>query len=198
MKRLGRQGFTLIEVIVVAAIIAILAGILVPMIFNQIDESKKARALADTKSLQTALMMFQKDTGIFPYNVAPNAPNVTMLVTGDPALLAGDAGQLSALGYDPSTQQNIKDHLMDAATAKVIYADKKWNGPYLTSLPVDPWNKPYMIPVGLLNPSFQDPNNPGQPYTGPVWILSAGPDGVFDTNINKNAAAGDDIGTRIR
>ena len=58
----GNRGFTLIEVIVVAAIIAILAGILVPMIFNQIDEAKKTRAQADCKTISTAILMFRKDT----------------------------------------------------------------------------------------------------------------------------------------
>ncbi|MBL0226806.1 MAG: hypothetical protein IPQ16_14920 [Geobacteraceae bacterium] len=52
----------MIEVIVVAAIIAILAGILAPMIFNQIDEAKKTRALADCKTISNAVMLFRKET----------------------------------------------------------------------------------------------------------------------------------------
>ena len=62
----GQRGFTLIEVIVVASIIAILAGILVPMIFNQIDEAKIARAQADCKSISTAILLFRKDLGKWP------------------------------------------------------------------------------------------------------------------------------------
>jgi prepilin-type N-terminal cleavage/methylation domain-containing protein len=64
---IGNRGFTLIEVIVVAAIIAILAGILVPMIFNQIDEAKLTRAEGDCKTISTAILMFRKETGKWPY-----------------------------------------------------------------------------------------------------------------------------------
>ena len=66
MKLKGNAGFTLIEVIVVAGIIAILAGILVPMILKEIDESRITRAAADTKSISTAMMVFKKDTAQWP------------------------------------------------------------------------------------------------------------------------------------
>ena len=64
--RLNRKGFTLIEVIVVAAIIAILAGILVPMIFNQIDEAKKTKAVGEVKTLQQTVATIRTNTLRWP------------------------------------------------------------------------------------------------------------------------------------
>lgn len=191
----NQKGFTLIEVIVVAGIIAILAGVLVPMIFNQIDEAKKTRALADTKSIQSALIAFKKDVGVWPYNsgaFGSNTSDVTLLATINPAeISAGDMTQIGALKYDTSKIQNIKDHLTDAAVATAIYGDK-WKGPYLADIPLDPWGKPYIIPVSLLVPTTP-------PYSGPIWIFSAGPNGVFDTDIDVSSQSGsDDIGVRIQ
>src|SRR3990172_4016230 len=95
MKVRNEKGFTLIEVIVVAGIIAILAGILVPMIFKEIDESRITRASADTKSISTALIVFRKDTGAWPVMDGSCNPSVTLL-TG-----AGNLDpNLAALGYD--------------------------------------------------------------------------------------------------
>jgi general secretion pathway protein G len=201
MRYKDQKGFTLIEVIVVAGIIAILAGVLVPMIFNQIDESKKTRALADTKSIQSALIAFKKDVGVWPYRsgaFGSTADDVTMLVTGDPASMStDDITQLKALGYNDGKIQNIKDHLNDSATATAIYGSK-WKGPYLADIPKDPWGKVYIIPIGSLTPV--DQQNAGLPgYTGPVWIFSAGAGGVYDTDKTSEGIGGqDDQGVRIQ
>ena len=91
MQLKNRKGFTLIEVIVVAGIIAILAGILVPLIFKEIDESRITRATADIKSIATSMLVLKKDTGQWPVSSAC-ANNVTILNSSSgtlPALAAG-------------------------------------------------------------------------------------------------------------
>lgn len=50
-SKLRTEGFTLIEVIVVIAVVAILAAILTPQIVKNISESKIARAKKDRKSV---------------------------------------------------------------------------------------------------------------------------------------------------
>ena len=62
----NEKGCTLIEVIVVAGIIAILAGILVPLILKEIDESRITRATADIKSISSAILILKKDTAQWP------------------------------------------------------------------------------------------------------------------------------------
>jgi len=192
----NNRGFTLIEVIVVAGIIAILAGILVPMIFNQIDESKKTRALGDIKSLSTAILSFKKDVGKWP---------VVDLTTGDQSanimVSAGNVPPLpakfTAVG---SGNEEFKSRLAADARNEAVFAaggiyNATWKGPYMPEITADPWGNAYVMNSGYL---FYTEADLVGATTAAVWLLSAGPNGTFETDTNSTALEGDDIGIRIR
>ena len=53
-------------------------------------------------------------------------------------------------------------------------------------MPTDAWGRCFLL------------NAEGWASGGPVWLLSAGPNGLFDTPPNALALGGDDIGDRLR
>lgn len=150
-----QNGFTLIEVIVVAGIIAILASILVPMILKEIDESRITKASADMKSIHSAMVVFKKDTGQWP--VMDNT--CTAAIT----LLRGDGdlpNDLVARGFDQTVESSFNDHL--PADTNGCYSN--WKGPYIARVTPDPWGNTYAT-------NAKEFSQPGSP----VWIISAGP-----------------------
>ena len=60
------RGFTLIEVLVVVAILAILAAIVVPQIMDRPDEAKRVAAKADIRALVQALKLYRLDNQRYP------------------------------------------------------------------------------------------------------------------------------------
>ena len=178
MKLIGRKGFTLIEVIVVAGIIAILAGILVPLIFKEINESRVTRAAADIRSISTAVMVFNKDTAKWPVMNADCTESVTLL-TGDGNLPAN----LAALGYDTGVTRSFNDHL--PVDTSGCYTN--WKGPYIARVSADAWGYSYVSNAS----SFAIQNSP-------VWIVSVGPNGQLETPSFSETLQGDDVGLRLK
>jgi len=60
------RGFTLIEVLVVVAILGILAAIVVPRIMDRPDEAKRVAAKADVAAIVQALKLYRLDNGAYP------------------------------------------------------------------------------------------------------------------------------------
>jgi general secretion pathway protein G len=60
------SGFTLIEVLVVVAILGILAAIVVPRIMDRPDEAKRVAAKADIGAIVQALKLYRLDNGMYP------------------------------------------------------------------------------------------------------------------------------------
>ncbi|MDX8409571.1 MAG: prepilin-type N-terminal cleavage/methylation domain-containing protein [Mariprofundales bacterium] len=61
-----QRGFTMIEMIGVLAVIAILASIVAPKIFDAIRDSKVNTFAANIQAVQTAVTSYYKDVGVFP------------------------------------------------------------------------------------------------------------------------------------
>ena len=59
-------GFSLIEILVVLAIMGILLSFIVPSVMNRPDEAKILRAKNDINVLESALLLYKLDQGDFP------------------------------------------------------------------------------------------------------------------------------------
>jgi general secretion pathway protein G len=60
------RGFTLIEVLVVIAILGILAALVVPRVMGRPDEARISAARQDINSLQQALKLYRLDNQSYP------------------------------------------------------------------------------------------------------------------------------------
>jgi prepilin-type N-terminal cleavage/methylation domain-containing protein len=202
----SQKGFTLIEVIVAIAVVAILAGMITPSIIKHMDDSKRARALNDCHVIGSAIGSFYKDLGRMPTMDAAGATSVTLLVgTGNiPTLAAGVTTWNSATTV--ATCDLLSNHLsanspksqtanMYPTTTSAPGSELVWRGPYQPSIPADPWGNRYAVNIGNMTSAYPV-----------VWVISPGPDGIIQTSFNPAAPAagttlnvtGDDIAFRIQ
>ncbi len=193
MRRRTEAGFTLIEVVVVVAVIAILAAVLTPYITKYIDDSRIAKARNEVQVIGGAMTNFYKDVGGWPnrnaagtvqatalYYTGPRTPATAAIFTVTPPVVP------PVVATWPGTVIPIDNSLLTNGTGSAYptIGDMQWRGPYTGgALPADPWGNPYVVNYAA---------------SGPIWVLSAGPNVKVQTAATDNVVRGDDIGFRVR
>lgn len=202
MKRINNsKGFTLIEAIVVIAVLSILAGALVPLAIKNIDDSKIAAAKADVKAIAAAITNLRYHTGKYPHlpDSGDYYTNHLYLIYSSKQFVQPTYGFSDTSGYtNMSRNEPLFNHLIQNKPGASNHYDN-WGGPYLASDKLDPWGRSYIVTVIGYAHCL---NNYGWPY---VWVISAGPDTRLDTSASvggSNGApdgqlAGDDVGLLI-
>lgn len=113
-----KKGFTLIELIVVIAIIGVLSAIVAPSAFRAIEKSKISKIALDFKNVKTAWLAFYGDTGKFPSEFEYQAIGIAR--TPHPGVI-----------------------LPDTDIARDVLGYQGWDGPYYSGNAVSPWAAPY-------------------------------------------------------
>ena len=102
------EGFSLIELLIVVAIIGIIAAIAVPQLMNAMDRGRQRRSMADMRNIATANGTMRVDTGAYALALADLSANGYMQVTpsndgwgtGYTYVTGVDTYTISSLGSD--------------------------------------------------------------------------------------------------
>ena len=196
------QGFTLIELAVVLAIISVLAAVLTPVVIGYVDQARVVRATADVKTLADAVRLFQRDTGRWPIYTSLSSAN-SDTAAADMLIGTGSSATLGSTWSSLTTTADLFTHLntntlgistgaqVGNAIGRVAY-----RGPYLGTLETDPWGNRYIVTAKNLKTS-------GATSSYWAFVISAGQNGTMDTsptqaNTTAFAVSGDDVVALIK
>ncbi len=195
-----KKGFTLIEVVVVLAVVSILSAILVPVILKNIEDARISRAKSDTKAISEAMLKARKDMGFWP--VLDRNSNPTSLLIGttpDPVLSAVPQSSTGVSSWSRTPAETIWWELVNSSNSYTKIDPNPhnlpcWMGPYLADVKLDPWGNPYLINSSYLS-GGASPDS-----TRKVWVISAGSNKLMDTGFEGTTLnlGGDDVGFPIR
>lgn len=157
----SRQGFTLMEIMVVIIVIAVLASVAGPMIGSITDQGKASATRAAMQNVKTALVNYNNDVGKFPFSGNSKATSVQ----------GASYNQANNIAMGQQMTTNV---LVDNSASSInlgidtaIYK-KRWKGPYMDSDPLE-----FMTDAWESKIQYKH-------YNKQLFLHSHGPDGIDD------------------
>ncbi len=167
----------MIEAVVIVAVLAILAGIVTPLVVREVAKSKISRVKTDMEAISTAFNQYYVDTSYWPERFDGAASSNTSF-TSFRSLYTNSQ---NLTGWDgPYLERGV----LNGANMQVA----KGSGNNRTGL-IDPWKQPFRIVYGALGAA-------GAGAAGGISVVSGGPNRTItttDTNALMGEAADDDI-----
>ncbi len=139
--KIGHRGFTLIETLVVIAIMAILMALLVPAVQKVRWQAARVTCMNNLKQIGMALHNFHDANKYFPPGYVANSP------TGEPNFSTAPGWGWSAFILPYIEQGGIYDQIQGAIQANIPLTDPRVAGPIQAMIPT------YLCPADLVTAS---------------------------------------------
>lgn len=114
-KKVFKKGFTLVELLVVIAVIGILASIAAPNAFKAIEKSKVSAVESDYKAIKMGTLSYYSDCGTWPANNSAS----TGFVTSPSPIVAGWNGPYIEKWPEVNAFGGIYEYHCNAAVSAV-------------------------------------------------------------------------------
>jgi len=138
-----KRSFSLIELIVVIAIIGILSAVVIPKVMRGVDRARVSRVVSEARTIRNAAYAMYADTALWPgSNWSNDSPD-------DPLAGAAPGDGFVRPGSDPDMPST-------------------WSGPYLEKWAKNPWGGEYWWDY-----NENDQNGDGVGYEHVLWIDNA-------------------------
>ena len=150
MKMLkGTKGFTLVELIIVLAVIAIILGVVIPAIRGMQEEANLTRSEQELHTLETAVMSYFRHNAAYPAGITTDltgaSPKIVENVLDDP--FDTDATN-DTYGYITGNDAEFGDYYILYTRGPDATGETSWNA---TTDQVDTGGDDIVVSNGFIN-----------------------------------------------